>query len=415
MKPIKIEKKRTFWHARYDTPEQYNEFSTPAWAKKIADSVVEDAKVVIAHKSDSDEWQIEKILIPIKWSGQTEEKALELTGKIYNKINTKGRSANKEFLTAVDKLEKKNPTINAPTEKNPPTTKASVDKENLSDKEIIRRSLLMYSFQTKKDPDEDDKLAYQAIEINKKIESGEYIIQIKEPVLKLAEADRLLTLSKTDHKQSLLESDDYIDMYTDQKDKGITNKFGKPIVDIISEYQELSDYIRKSYNNPHNDNPYNNPVSLDDVDRARHLFSDKGYKWTYDDLVKNSGFNPEIVDMIYQKYQENKTPNQIHKEIEKEFHSATAINPPTPKASTSDKSTVDKSMNKGGHNPISFDGVKYIIGKGYDNYDLLVKKYDSDIVDSVLRKDSENKSPRQIHDEVEKEYHGKEGKPKNPV
>ena len=61
------------------------------------------------------------------------------------------------------------------------------------------------------------------------------------------------------------------------------------------------------------------------------------------------------------------------------------------------------------HNPISFDGVKEIVAKGYD------KKYDSDLVDSILRKHKAGKSPREIHNEVEEEYHGKEGKPKNPI
>ena len=64
------------------------------------------------------------------------------------------------------------------------------------------------------------------------------------------------------------------------------------------------------------------------------------------------------------------------------------------------------------HNPISFEGVTDIIDKGYDGYDELVKKYDSDIVDDVLKYHKKEMSPRDIHKQIETDYHGKGGKSK---
>lgn len=91
MKPIKIIKKRTFWHARFETPDQYTEFRTPAWAKKIANSVVKGAKVTTANLDDK--WDIQKIMIPVTVS--TEEEVSNYAEEIYGKINTSSTEAYK--------------------------------------------------------------------------------------------------------------------------------------------------------------------------------------------------------------------------------------------------------------------------------------------------------------------------------
>ncbi len=64
--PMKITKKQKFYHARFEDPAKYTKHSTPDWAERVADSVLEGSEVGMGKLKGSEKWEIQKIMIPVE-------------------------------------------------------------------------------------------------------------------------------------------------------------------------------------------------------------------------------------------------------------------------------------------------------------------------------------------------------------
>ena len=72
-------------HVRFRDPDQYETIRTPDWAKQPAESVSENAEVRTGKREDSDDWEVQSVLIE-KHVG--EEKAREQAKAIVDKIES---------------------------------------------------------------------------------------------------------------------------------------------------------------------------------------------------------------------------------------------------------------------------------------------------------------------------------------
>jgi len=72
-------------HVRFRDPDQYETIRTPDWAKQPAESVSESAEVRTGKREDSDDWEVQSVLIE-KHVG--EEKAREQAKAIVDKIES---------------------------------------------------------------------------------------------------------------------------------------------------------------------------------------------------------------------------------------------------------------------------------------------------------------------------------------
>lgn len=80
-----VETEDDYIHVRFRDPDQYETIRTPDWAKEPAESVSEGAEVRTGEKDDSDDWEVQSVLIK-KTVG--EDKAKEQATEIVEKIQS---------------------------------------------------------------------------------------------------------------------------------------------------------------------------------------------------------------------------------------------------------------------------------------------------------------------------------------
>jgi len=80
-----VEKSEDYTHVRFRDPDDFDTIRTPDWAEKAASSVSEGAEVRTGKKKDSDDWEVQSVLIP---SDVDEDEAKERAEKIVEKIES---------------------------------------------------------------------------------------------------------------------------------------------------------------------------------------------------------------------------------------------------------------------------------------------------------------------------------------
>lgn len=81
--PQSVELEGDYIHVRYQDPDRFETIRTPDWAEQPAESVSEGSEVRTGKTADSEEWEIQSVLIK-KQVG--EDKAREQANRIYEKI-----------------------------------------------------------------------------------------------------------------------------------------------------------------------------------------------------------------------------------------------------------------------------------------------------------------------------------------
>ena len=78
-----VETSDEYVHVRFRDPDEFETIRTPDWAADAASSVSEGAEVRTGKKKDSDDWEVESVLIE-KSVGEEEarERATEIVEKI---------------------------------------------------------------------------------------------------------------------------------------------------------------------------------------------------------------------------------------------------------------------------------------------------------------------------------------------
>lgn len=84
-KPETVEKEDEYIHVRYRDPDGFERIRTPDWADEVSDSVVDGSEVRMGALPDSDDWEIQSVLIP-KESGK--EAARSQAEEIFRKIES---------------------------------------------------------------------------------------------------------------------------------------------------------------------------------------------------------------------------------------------------------------------------------------------------------------------------------------
>jgi hypothetical protein len=80
-----VETEDEYIHVRFRDPDQYETIRTPDWAKEPAESVSEGAEVRTGQTKDSDDWEVQSVLIK---KNVGEEKAKEQAKEIIDKIQS---------------------------------------------------------------------------------------------------------------------------------------------------------------------------------------------------------------------------------------------------------------------------------------------------------------------------------------
>lgn len=80
-----VETEDEYIHVRFRDPDQYDTIRTPDWAKDPAESVSESAEVRTGEKEDSDDWEVQSVLIK---KNVDENKAREQAKEIVDKIQS---------------------------------------------------------------------------------------------------------------------------------------------------------------------------------------------------------------------------------------------------------------------------------------------------------------------------------------
>lgn len=80
-----VETEDEYIHVRFRDPDQYDTIRTPDWAKDPAESVSEGAEVRTGEKEDSDDWEVQSVLIK---KNVDENKAREQAKEIVDKIQS---------------------------------------------------------------------------------------------------------------------------------------------------------------------------------------------------------------------------------------------------------------------------------------------------------------------------------------
>jgi hypothetical protein len=78
-----VELEGDYYHVRFRDPGDFSEIRTPEWATTAARDVSEGSKVRMGHRTDSDSWAVQSVLVA-KSVGKT--KAREQAEKIIRKI-----------------------------------------------------------------------------------------------------------------------------------------------------------------------------------------------------------------------------------------------------------------------------------------------------------------------------------------
>lgn len=81
--PQSVETEDEYIHVRYRDPDEFDTIRTPDWADNASDSVSEGSEVRTGKRTDSDEWQVQSVLIK---KNVGEEKAREQANEIIQKI-----------------------------------------------------------------------------------------------------------------------------------------------------------------------------------------------------------------------------------------------------------------------------------------------------------------------------------------
>ena len=80
-----VETEDEYIHVRFRDPDRYETIRTPDWAKQPAESVSDNAEVRTGKAQDSDDWEVQSVLIE-KHVG--EEKARQQAEQILDKIES---------------------------------------------------------------------------------------------------------------------------------------------------------------------------------------------------------------------------------------------------------------------------------------------------------------------------------------
>ncbi|WP_158058390.1 hypothetical protein [Halorussus halophilus] len=80
-----VETEDEFIHVRFRDPDEFDEIRTPDWAANAARDVSEGAEVRTGKRKDSDEWEVQSVLVK---KSVGEDKAREQATKIVEKIES---------------------------------------------------------------------------------------------------------------------------------------------------------------------------------------------------------------------------------------------------------------------------------------------------------------------------------------
>ena len=78
-----VETEDEFIHVRFRDPDEFDTIRTPDWAEEPAQDVSEGAEVRTGKEEDSDDWEVQSVLIK---KSVGEDKAREQAEKIVEKI-----------------------------------------------------------------------------------------------------------------------------------------------------------------------------------------------------------------------------------------------------------------------------------------------------------------------------------------
>lgn len=80
-----IDNEDDYYHARFESPDDFETIRTPEWAENASDSVIEGSEVRMGQYKDSDDWSIQSVLIPedkVEDADEAEEKAVQIAEKL---------------------------------------------------------------------------------------------------------------------------------------------------------------------------------------------------------------------------------------------------------------------------------------------------------------------------------------------
>ncbi|MFC7203191.1 hypothetical protein ACFQJC_06670 [Haloferax namakaokahaiae] len=83
--PKSVEAGDEYFHVEYADPDEFDSIRTPDWAAHASDSVSQGSEIRMGHHSDSDEWEIQSVLIK---KSVGEDKAREQANKIVEKLSS---------------------------------------------------------------------------------------------------------------------------------------------------------------------------------------------------------------------------------------------------------------------------------------------------------------------------------------
>jgi hypothetical protein len=63
-KPKLVELEEEYYHVRFRDPDEFSEIRTPAWATEAAEEISTGSKVRTGHRTGSDEWVVQSVLVP---------------------------------------------------------------------------------------------------------------------------------------------------------------------------------------------------------------------------------------------------------------------------------------------------------------------------------------------------------------
>ena len=81
----KVETEDDYIHVRFQDPDEFDEIRTPDWAENPAHSVSEGSEVRMGQEDDSDDWDVQSVLIK---KNVGEDKAKEQAEEIVDKIES---------------------------------------------------------------------------------------------------------------------------------------------------------------------------------------------------------------------------------------------------------------------------------------------------------------------------------------
>lgn len=78
-----VEEGDEYYHVRFNDPDKFDEIRTPDWADRVSDSVSEGSEVRMGKMKDSDDWEVQAVLIK---KSVDEDKAREQAEEIVEKL-----------------------------------------------------------------------------------------------------------------------------------------------------------------------------------------------------------------------------------------------------------------------------------------------------------------------------------------